>query len=162
MTKDLTATPASVSHPGKVGNANGLRTGMALPKDFDIGRVPKRFSGIKRCVGEMIDRLHAAAMANGMPIGPWQLGLLQECGRQELRARLLGNRFTADYDTLTVEQTVSLQREICNATHARNRCLQRLGLDTPQDALSRAFDDPNYLLYQGRLNATQTNVGAND
>ena len=72
------------------------------------------------------------------PTTTYQEAILQSAVRHETRAVLAGRWLRKEAAKLTIEQRISLTREIGNATDARDRCLKMLGLD--QDARQGAID----------------------
>lgn len=135
--KDLIKRPRGA----QPGNLNSLTTGRSLNRAFDIGRVPRAHSGVKIRVGEFIDEMSAAYLANGGTLGPWAKGVLQEAGRWELEAMLTNTWLAKEFNKLTLHRKCLLLRAMNEATQKRNRCLRELGLNAPGASRPKSLRD---------------------
>jgi hypothetical protein len=131
----------------RAGNTNAQRHGLRS------SRLPKGCASITNSTGELRASLEAELRTRG-PINTYQAALVQSAIRHESRAQLLARwlRLATDAETTSEGQTTkmatgsetstqtrkqglgvldkaSLLRDISAATDARDKCIERLGLD---------------------------------
>ena len=126
---------------GQIGNLNGLRTGTKLTRAFDLGRVPREHCGIKIRVGEFVDEMTAAYLANGGALGPHSKGLLQEAGRWELQALLTNCWLVTHFHDLSHEMRMNYLKAMCDSTSRRNKVLKELGLHSPGASVPQSMQE---------------------
>jgi hypothetical protein len=95
---------------------------------LSIGSYPKGGSHVRRIVGVLRTELEKAVLAVHGELTPLASALIQSATRHEGRALLLGRYLRIDGELKLAEKLAAL-KEIGAATDARDRCLEKLGLN---------------------------------
>lgn len=121
-----TPTPAAGAYgrPGApMKNRNGMRHGLRS------GALPRGAAYVKREVDEMRVAIEDAVMARKGAIDIFDAATIQSAMRWERHALLAQRWLRQSCETMTPDQRLAYSREIARASSARDRCLERLGLD---------------------------------
>ena len=134
------------------GNRN--RTTHGVHGYLAIGSLPKGASYIRRSLGQFRLALENSVQDKEGEICLYNAALIQSSVRHEARAQLLtrwlrkpGKDSDAKQPGLSFTERLAVLREIGSATDARDKCLQRLGLDQRQQtdiwSVLEASDEPS-------------------
>jgi hypothetical protein len=126
MSKPTTPVVEKAPQRGKVGNRNGLTSG--LYSFFTTGRFPKGASYIARLLREMRQALEVELVKAHGELSLANAAAVQTACRHEGRALLLQRMLHDETLSVTVDQRLSILRDISAASEARDRVLARAGL----------------------------------
>jgi hypothetical protein len=108
--------------PGPIGNTNNLKHGLLT------GSMPKGCTYLKKALGRFRVELEAAVTERRGEVDLYAASLVSSAVHWHRHA-LLANRWLAKEVTLTIDQRVTLSREVARACDQRDKCLKLLGLD---------------------------------
>uniref|UniRef100_A0A7C2K054 Uncharacterized protein n=1 Tax=Schlesneria paludicola TaxID=360056 RepID=A0A7C2K054_9PLAN len=123
-------TDAQTSAPRKTGgappgNGNGIKTG----RRYNVGTLPKDCRSIENVRSKISRQVTEEVIARTGEMSVYSAAVLQSLVRHETRCQLLTRWLRIEGDKLTVLDRSALLRDISSATDARDKCLERLGLD---------------------------------
>jgi len=112
------------------GNRNRMQSGLSAVRGWlTIGSLPKGASYIRRTLGRMRTELESAVLAMHGEITPYHAALIQSATRHEARSMLAGRWLRLEGAKASLADRLSLLATVTNASDARDKCLEKLGLD---------------------------------
>lgn len=140
------------------GNANHFSTG--LRGALTLGSVPKRYSYVRKIAGRFRREVETAALAVHGSLGLLELAYAQSATRHELRCLYAMRALRDGADDLLLADRLRLMDTIGNATDSRDKCLQRLGLDTRREDRDpwAIIDNPPAIAHDAPHDAPQRDV----
>src|SRR5262245_39936070 len=127
MTTSATSEEATREKSNRHGNRNALTHGRCAY--FVTGKLPAGASYVARIVKALKAELESAVRERYGEIDIYAAALCQSAARHEARELLALRWMRRAAEKLTTEQLLAVQREVGNATDARDRCLKALGLE---------------------------------
>ena len=120
------------------GNRNAIRTGVY--SFLTTGKYPRGASYVGRLIGQLRHSLESIVLGREGEVSVFNAAVIQSACRHEGRAQLL-QRWLREIDgggnvkkPPSLQDRVSILREIGNASDSRDRCLRALGLhEKPTD-----------------------------
>jgi hypothetical protein len=110
-------------------NQNAVKHGLKAETMIRLNKVPAEAEYIAREVRRFRSWVReAVSELRGGPLTIYDEALANTAARHELRASLAARWLRLAGD-LTIEQKLTLMKTVSDASDARDRCLQRLGLD---------------------------------
>jgi len=112
---------------GNLGNRNRMTHGIR--GWLTIGSLPKGASYVRRIVGEFRRQIESGVLTVSGELTPYASALCQSATRHEARALLAGRWMRQQGEGLPLSDRLALLKAIADATDARDRCLEKLGLN---------------------------------
>lgn len=129
-----TTTIAPTTNSGGAPRGNRNRTLHGIRGWLSIGSYPKGAAYVRRITGVMRSQIENAILDTHGEITPFAAALIQSACRHEGKA-LLVQRYMRQCPDATIAEKLSMLAAIGNATDARDKCLEKMGLDrTPTKA----------------------------
>lgn len=152
---------------GQPGNANGLRhggrsAGSVMDIRLQLGKFPKKWRHIENAVNSLRRVVELAVIEAHGEISVYHAALIQSAARWETHAMLVRRWLMDNIETLSPAERLAHSKAISEASTARDKCLERLGLhQTKGDgwadlAVSLAAEAPSG--EPGSNNATATDT----
>jgi hypothetical protein len=111
--------------PAPMGNQNRTRHGLRST------RLPDGCRYLEKATYRMREQLERECVTRFGSLDIRQAGLIQSAGRHEVRASLAARWLRVEGDRLGISDRLALLREMGNATNARDKAIEKLGLDVP-------------------------------
>lgn len=120
-------TPSKGAQPGN-DNAvrHGLRSGSVR---FALGKLPKGMVLIERAVNQFRRLIEAAVTETHGVVSVYHAALIQSACRHETHAMMAKRWLRLTGDELDANQRLTYSKAVADASTARDKCLERLGLD---------------------------------
>jgi hypothetical protein len=112
---------------GNTGNRHRMTAG--LRGWASIGSYPKGCSYVRRITGRLRTQLEGGVAAIHGQITPYQTACIQSACRHEGVALLIQRWLRLEWANLSASDKLALLRQFETATDARDRCLEKLGLN---------------------------------
>lgn len=149
------------------GNVNGLTHGMrssaaVMNVRFNLGKWPTKLKRIEQAANLFRRAIEAAVVDAHGSVGVYHAALIQSAARWETRAMMAQRWLRLYIEELSLPDKLACSKAISEASTARDKCLERLGLHQTKDngwadlavslAADAADDEP------GSDNATATDT----
>lgn len=116
---------------GQLLNANAQKHGVN--SFLALGRLPRGASYIRRNLNGLGAKLTADVREKYGAVSSLHAALIQSALRHEARAMLLQRWLRLEGNGLPLLERMALVKGICDASDSRDKCIGRLGIDTPAD-----------------------------
>lgn len=125
------------------GNVNGLTHGMRSSDDvmnvrFNLGKLPPMLKRIERAVNLFRRAIESAVVDAHGSVGVYHAALVQSAARLEARALMAQRWLRLNIEELDMNEKLACSKAIAEASTARDKCLERLGLHQTK---GNAWDD---------------------
>lgn len=118
------------SEGGQPDNTNAVTHGLKA------SGVPKGAAWVLTLIAMFRNQIESGVIAIKGSLGPMDDALTQSAVRWERHALLASRWLREEFAGLTIDQRLSLSREIARASDNRDRCLRELGLSAPPEEFS--------------------------